>query len=386
MQSFAKTFARRRFTSPQLVLFLISAALPVLAQQPPPPVFTEVQADHRIIFRFRAPNAKEVSVAIDSMRQPLPMQKDEQGVWSATTDPLEPDYYGYSFVADGARLIDPTNPLMKPNLLNSQSMVLVPGPATVPWQANDVPHGVIHHHFYHSRIVGDDRDYYVYTPPGYDSQRKTRYPVLYLLHGYSDDARAWTAVGRAHVILDNLIAQGKVKPMLIVMPLGYGAPEFVRPTPVWGSVFRDEALRQRNFDRFRDALLQEVIPAVESSYRVSKDRNSRAIAGLSMGGAESLFVGLNALDRFAWVGAFSSGGLDGDFDKFFPGLDSKANSQLRLLWIACGRDDFLIAMNRKLREWLKSKDIRATEIETAGAHSWQVWRRNLAEFAALLFR
>lgn len=162
MQSFAKTFARRRFVNAQLVLFLISAAVSALAQQqPPPPVFTEVQADHRIIFRFRAANAKEVSVSIDSMRQPLPMQKGEQGVWSVTTSPLEPDYYGYSFVADGVNLIDPSNPLMKPNLLNTQSMVLVPGPASIPWQVNDVPHGVVHHHFYHSRIVGDDRDYYV---------------------------------------------------------------------------------------------------------------------------------------------------------------------------------------------------------------------------------
>jgi len=387
MLNLSGSLVRPRFKNSLLVLFPLVGAVAALAQQPPPPpVFTEVGPDHRITFRFRAPNAKEVSVAIDNMRQPLPMQKDEQGAWTVTTDPLEPDYYGYSFVADGARLIDPTNPLMKPNLLNTQSMVLVAGPASIPWQVSNVPHGVIHHHFYHSRIVGDDRDYYVYTPPGYATDRKGRYPVLYLLHGYTDDASAWTAVGRAHVILDNLIAQGKVKPMLIVMPLGYGAPEIVQPTPVFGAAFRDASLRQRNFDRFRDALLQEVIPAVESAYRVSKDRNSRAIAGLSMGGAESLFVGLNALDRFAWVGAFSSGGLDGDFDKFFPGLDSKANSQLRLLWIACGRDDFLIDMNRKLREWLKSKDVRATELETAGAHSWQVWRRNLAEFAALLFR
>jgi enterochelin esterase-like enzyme len=387
MLNLSGSLVRPRFKNSLLVLFPLVGAVAALAQQPPPPpVFTEVGPDHRITFRFRAPNAKEVSVAIDNMRQPLPMQKDEQGAWTVTTDPLEPDYYGYSFVADGARLIDPTNPLMKPNLLNTQSMVLVAGPASIPWQVSNVPHGVIHHHFYHSRIVGDDRDYYVYTPPGYATDRKGRYPVLYLLHGYTDDASAWTAVGRAHVILDNLIAQGKVKPMLIVMPLGYGAPEIVQPTPVFGAAFRDASLRQRNFDRFRDALLQEVIPAVESAYRVSKDRNSRAIAGLSMGGAESLFVGLNALDRFAWVGAFSSGGLDEDFDKFFPGLDSKANSQLRLLWIACGRDDFLIDMNRKLREWLKSKDVRATELETAGAHSWQVWRRNLAEFAALLFR
>ncbi len=155
------------------------------------------------------------------------MQKDGQGLWTVTTAPLEPDLYGYSFVADGVPLIDPLNALMKPNLLNTQSMVHVPGPASLPWELNRVPRGRIHRHPYQSAIVGDDRDYYVYTPPGYDPRASKLYPVLYLLHGYSDDARAWTDVGRAHVILDNLIAQGKATPMLIVMPLGYGAPEIV---------------------------------------------------------------------------------------------------------------------------------------------------------------
>ena len=183
---------------------------------------------------------------------------------------------------------------------------LLRGPASLPWEVTGVPRGAVHHHFYRSGVVGDNRDFYVYTPPGYDLKAKRPYPVLYLLHGYSDDASGWTAVGRAHVILDNLIAQGKAKPMLVVMPLGYGAPEIVSRN---GPRLRDPGLRQRNFDKFRDALLAEVIPEVEKSYRVAKDRGSRAIAGLSMGGAESLYTGLNALDRFAWVGAFSSGGL-----------------------------------------------------------------------------
>ncbi|HXA81960.1 MAG TPA: alpha/beta hydrolase-fold protein, partial [Methylomirabilota bacterium] len=209
------------------------------------------------------------------------------------------------------------------------------------------------------------------------------YPVLYLLHGYSDDASAWTAVGRANVILDNLIARGKAKPMLIVMPLGYGAPEILLP----GSGGpRDPGIGQRNFDRFREALLTEVIPRVEAEYLVRKDRDSRAIAGLSMGGAESLVTGLNTLNEFAWIGAFSSGGITQDFAKEFPGLDASANEQLRLLWIACGIDDHLIEINRALRAWLASKNIRHVDIETPGAHTWLVWRRNLAEFTPLLFR
>lgn len=342
----------------------------------------EVQPDHRVSFRFRAPNAREVLLAREGAPR-LPMQKDAQGVWSVTTDPLEPDYYGYSFVVDGVGQIDPLNPLMKPNLLNTTSMVHVPGPASLPWEVNDGPHGEVHHHFYKSGVVGDQRDYYVYTPPGYDPKASKRYPVLYLLHGYSDDASGWTAVGRAHVILDNLINQGKAKPMVMVMPLGYGAPEIVSRS---GPGFRDTGLRQRNFDRFRDALLTEVVPQVEKGYRVSTDRGARAIAGLSMGGAESLFVGLNALDRFAWVGSFSAGGLSDNLDATFPNLDPKANAKLRLLWIACGTEDGLITPNRKLRDWLKTKEIQHVGVETPGAHTWLVWRRNLATFAPMLFQ
>ena len=231
--------------------------------------------------------------------------------------------------------------------------------------------------------MGDDRDFYVYTPPAYNPKAKKPYPTLYLLHGFSDDASAWTAVGRAHVILDNLIARGKAKPMIVVMPLGYGAPEIVHQG---FAAFHDASLRDRNFQKFRDALVNEVIPQVEVAYRVSKDRKSRAVAGLSMGGAESLLTGLNALDHFAWIGAFSSGGLTEEFNVEFPTLDSKVNSQLRLLWIACGTDDHLIEINRKFRDWLKSKAIQHTDIETPGAHTWMVWRRNLASFASLLFQ
>ena len=367
---------RMRITLP----ILIAAA--ALAQQPAPPIKShEVHPDRRVTFRFRAPNAKEVILSREG-GQRVPMHKDDQGVWSVTTDPLEPDFYGYSFIADGVSLLDPVNPLMKPNLLNTTSMVHVRGEGLT-WETGNVPRGMLHRHFYKSAIVGDQRDFYVYTPPGYDPRANKMYPVLYLLHGFSDDARGWTAVGRAHVILDNLIAQGKAKPMLIVMPLGYGAPEIVAPG---AAGLRTPELRQRNYDRFRDALFSEVIPEVEKSYRVSKDRASRAIAGLSMGGAESLYVGLNAINRFAWIGAFSSGGMGEDYATTFPNLDAKSGGQLRLLWIACGKDDRLIDSNRKFLEFLKSKEVRFTWTETPGAHTWLVWRRYLSEFAPLLFQ
>ena len=354
------------------------------AQAPPAPVISpEVHSNNQVTFRFRAPNAKEVALALEGAAKDQPMQKDEQGVWTITPEALVPDFYGYSFVADGVHLIDPSNFLLKPNILSTQSQVHVPGPASLPWEIADVPHGEIHHHFYKSGVVGDQRDFYVYTPPGYDPRAKQTYPVLYLLHGFSDDASGWIAVGRANVILDNVIAQGKAKPMIVVMPLGYGAPEILK---LGFGGFRNTELRDRNFAKFREALLTEVLPQLEASYAVTKDRESRAIAGLSMGGAESLLTGLNSLNQFAWIGAFSSGGLPEEFDKDFTTLDAQADQRLHLLWIACGTDDQLIDLNRKFRAWLASKGIRHVDVETPGAHTWMVWRRNLAAFTSLLFR
>jgi enterochelin esterase-like enzyme len=368
-----------------LALFFAAAATADIArsQTPPPPVVSpEVHPDNTVTFRFRDPNAKEVAVQIEGAAKPLAMQKDDLGVWSISTDPLAPDYYGYSFVADGVGLLDPSNYRTKPNFLYRASEVHVPG-TSLSWEIADVPHGEIHHHFYKSAVVGDHRGFFVYTPPGYDPRSKQTYPVLYLLHGYSDNAEAWTAVGRANIILDNLIAQGKAKPMIVVMPLGYGEPRVLEPN---SGVFHDPGITQRNFDKFGEALAGEVIPRVESAYLVKKGRDSRAIAGLSMGGSESLLTGLNTLDKFSWIGAFSSGGFTSEFDKEFPSLDAKTNQQLHLLWIACGTDDQLIENNRNLRAWLASKSIQHVDIETPGAHTWMVWRRNLTEFAPLLFR
>ncbi len=377
---------KRTFSTLVFIFLAVTAASPIARSQtaPPPLISPEVHADRTVTFRFRDPNAKEVAVQLDGSPKPLPMQKDNQGVWSLTTDPLAPDYYGYSFVADGAAgLLDPSNYRVKPNFLYRANEVYVPGLATLSWEIADVPHGEIHHHFYKSAVVGDHRDFFVYTPPGYDPRAKQTYPVLYLLHGHSDDAGGWTAVGRANIILDNLIAQGKAKPMLVVMPLGYGEAKVLEPH---SGVFQDPDITQRNFDKFREALLTEVIPQVESAYLVKKDRDSRAISGLSRGGSESLLTGLNTLDKFSWIGAFSSGGLTPEFDKEFPALDSKANQQLHLLWIACGTDDHLIELNRNFRAWLASKSIKHADIETPGAHTWMVWRRNLTTFAPLLFR
>ena len=384
-----------KLPSALIVLCVSLLSLATLGQQARPPQSPapqmlpalntpEVHSDGSVTFRFRAPNAQEVSVRREGVVDPLPMQKDETGVWTVNTAPLPPDYYGYSIIVDGQRSLDPYNSLFKPNLLSTENMVHVQGPPSLSWELNDVPHGEVHHHFYRSTVANDDRDYYVYTPPDYDPTKKQTYPVLYLLHGYSDDASGWTAVGRANVILDNLIAQGKAKPMIVVMPLGYGTMEMIHVG--WGGLSNHPEVREQNVTKFSEALLTEVMPKVEAEYRIDKSRNATAIAGLSMGGSESLRTGLNNLDKFAWVGSFSAGGLPDPFDKDFPGLDAKANQQLKLLWVACGTEDRLITANRNLREWLKQKGINHVDIETPGMHAWMVWRRNLAEFAPLLFR
>ena len=364
------------------ILLLVLISIATFAQQPPAIQSPDVQPDGKVTFRFLDPGAKEVKLQFEGTPQPTPMTRDDAGVWSLTLGPLDPDIYGYEFVADGVFLMDPNNPSIKPNLLQPQNMVHVSGATPQLWEVAEVPHGVVHHHFFKSKVVGDQRDFYVYTPPGFDPKAKTKYPVFYLLHGFSDSADGWTAVGMANIILDNLIAQGKVKPMIVVMPLGYGTPEMIR---LKHAAWDHPDVRQLNVDNFRKSLLTEVIPQVESAYPVSTKREDRAIAGLSMGGSESLLTGLNNIDKFAYVGSFSAGGLSDDYAADFPQLDAKQAAQLRVLWIACGTSDHLIDDNRQFKTWLKSKNIAFTDIETPGAHTWMVWRRNLAAFAPLLF-
>lgn len=371
-----------------LVLTLAVVAVFAVAQngstpapKPEPSKSVEIHPDGTVTFHFKAPNAKEVTVSREGLK-PEPMQQEDNGWWTITTPPLTPDIYGYTISVDGVALFDPLNPRVVPNLLYVANSFIIPG--AQPWEVADVPHGQLHRHFFKSEIVGDQRDFIVYTPAAYDKNPKQKFPVLYLLHGFSDDASGWTAVGQAHVILDNLIASGKAKPMIVVMPLGYGAPEILDRT--FHSWDNDE-LRNRNFTRFTESLLKEVKPRVEQSYRVSTKRTDRAIAGLSMGGSETLLTGLNNLDTFAYVAAFSSGGLGTEFDKRFPNLDAKAvNQNLKLLWVSCGTEDSLIKPNRQLVQWLKGKQINVNDVETGGSHTWLVWRRNLAEVAQKLFQ
>ena len=353
------------------------------AELPPVPgplVSPEVHADGSVTFRALAPASLEVFVQLEGEKAVI-MQKDDLGVWSLTTKPLAPDYYGYIFQDTGVPVIDPSNPLILPNLLQTENTVHVPGPASLPWEIGDGPHGAVHHHFFHSEAIGDERDFYVYTPPGYEADSRAKYPVLYLLHGFGQVTRSWLDVGFANRILDHLIDEGKAKPMIVVMPDAYGGNEILAKGAYW-----TDSIRTHNFDMFTKSLFEEVIPQVERDYRVEPGRDSRALAGLSMGGAESLLIGLNHLDRFGWVGSFSSGGLRENFDQEFPGLKEASNSQLRLLWVACGTDDGLVGIHRDFNKWMSEEGINHTAVETPGNHTWMVWRRNLASFAPLLFR
>jgi len=360
----------------------------------PPVKSPEAGADGRVTFRLRAPNAKEVAVALSGTR--LPMQKDEQGLWSVTSDVLKPDYYTYSLVVDGTTVNDPANRQLQTSFSAAQSMFVIPGPH--PWlPAADVPRGAIARHTFRSTVANDDREFFVYTPPGYDARRSRPYPILYLLHGLGDDAGRWMNGGGANVILDNLIAQGKAVPMVMVTTLGYG----VSNGPAG-------AMAAESITGYTKSLLTEVMPAVDRSYNVSKNREERAMAGLSMGGAETLYTALNNLDKFAWIGSFSgafvmwpgaapaAGGrgrgaaptIDSSvIEKNFPGLDAKANGQIRLLWITCGTADSLLGVNRQFKDWLKSKKVLFTEEEaTDVGHVWPLWRQNLTDFAQKTFQ
>jgi enterochelin esterase-like enzyme len=387
-----------RFSPFRTAALLAGLSLSLAAQPGRGPAFRspEVSTDGKVTFHLRAPNAKEVVVT--GIGERLPMQKDEQGVWSATTGVLKPDIYLYHFSVDGLSINDPGNPLHQSSYSNlGPSMVTVPGSAA--WEPAEGPHGVVSHHIYKSAAVGADRDYYVYTPPNYDPARKEAYPVFFVLHGLGDDSAAWLNVGAANFILDNLINSGKAVPMVMVNTLGYGTPEGPRT-----------AMNAGMLPAFSTAVLDEVLPQVEKSYHVSKDPKKHAIAGLSMGGAEATFIGLNHLDKFAYVGSFSgayvmwpraeaapapaAGGgrggralVDADIEKNFPHLDAKAAPQLRLLWIACGTDDSLIGVNRQFKTWLKARNVPFTEKEVPGmAHVWPLWRQNLAEMTPLLFK
>lgn len=344
-------------------------------------------------FRLHAPEAKAVTVSGD-FGPDAAMRKGEDGVWSVTVGPLDAENYVYFFTVDGVRLTDPNNPQVKIGYVTTTttSLLTVPGSGPAFYDVQDVPHGEIRTLLYPSKSNGVTRELNVYIPPGYDQAPDRRYPVLYLLHGFANDHHSWHRYGRANDILDNLLAKGAIAPFLVVMPLGYGGARVngdgTGIAPENSGQFRgDPALYERD-------LLEDVIPMIDGKYRTIADRKHRAIVGFSMGGGQAGRFGLRHLETFSTVGIMSAG-LGGGGNTAAPGADpiaalaanpAKANEQIDLLWIACGKEDAAMKGAAALHEALGKAGIEHTFLETEGAHHWRVWRRYLRDLSPLLFK
>ncbi len=364
----------------------------LLAQGPVPFNSSEVHPDHTVTFRYQDPVATAVTLNAEFAPRPIAMSKGADGLWAYTTAPLAPEIYSYRFDVDGRPQFDPNNLThITPNLVYRGDQVEVPADTPQLWDTETVPHGTLHAHRFTTAIEkglpSNQSRYIVYTPPGYDPRAKTKYPVLYLLHGWSNTEETWTKTLQADNILDNLLAANKIRPMVVVMPLGYGEMSFVNGSI--GDIWKQKPLVDRNTDLFSQALLTEIIPRVETEYNVSRNRDDRAIAGLSMGGLESLVIGLRHADQFAYIGGFSAAVhllKPAEQLRVLAPATAAKQADLRLLWIACGTDDGLIDPNRKLVAYLKTEGLNVTAVETPGAHVSYVWRDNLIHFAPLLFR
>jgi enterochelin esterase-like enzyme len=363
--------------------------------QVPAVVSPEVLPDHRIVFRIYAPQAETVRLRgsdIPSLAPPPgsprgttpppgpEFKKGENGVWEATLDAVNPGAYRYVFAVNGVSVMDPRNPSISESNNNAWSMVYIPGADFM--DTKQVPHGAVASVNYYSSALGKFRRMHVYTPPGYELGGTQKYPVFYLLHGAGDCDEAWTSVGRAGFIIDNLIADKKAKPMIVVMPAGHTSAAGFNPGRAGELAPRDE---------FQEDFLTDLMPYVEKNYRTLNDRPHRAIAGLSMGGGQTLNAAFTHLDRFAYVGVFSSGvlvsGGMADWEKAHAAMlnDAALKKGLKTLWFSTGSDDFLLETSKSTVEMLKKHGFDAIFQESTGAHTWINWRNYLNEFAQRLF-
>jgi enterochelin esterase family protein len=384
------------------LLGVLAAYVPVVAQRgalPPSFVSPEVTPDRKITFRIYAPNAQSVKLAgtdMPGMLQAGPMTKNDKGIWALTFGPVDPGAYRYKFAVDGATVMDDNNPSVSESNDTSWSLVYVPGAAFMDTQ--EVPHGAVEAVTYYSKTLQKFRRLHVYLPPGYETSAQ-KYPIFYLLHGAGDSDDSWTSAGRAGFILDNLIAAKKAKPMVVVMPAGHTKRQPFGGAPPAGTRtidFNDDFVREFGND---------IMPMAEARYRVQTDRAHRAIAGLSMGGAHTLYIGISNLDKFAYLGVFSSG-LLGTFPIRLPGSASEAPAPdqtwenenraqlqnaslkkgLKLFWFSTGSDDFLVDNTRATVELFKKYGFAPVFQESTGAHTWINWRNYLNEFAPQLFQ
>jgi enterochelin esterase-like enzyme len=388
-----KTFLTR-FAALSIAALAWLPLAPAQGRGPQGPVVTspEVQPDRRVVFRILAPNAQAVKLAgsdIPGNGPGAPMTKGDNGVWEVTMGPIDPGAYRYNFNVDGVTVIDPRNPSISESNTNVWSLVYIPGAEFM--DTANVPHGAVAAVTYYSTSLKRFRRMHVYTPPGYEDG-KGKYPVFYLLHGAGDCDEAWTSVGRAGFILDNLIAAKKAKPMVIVMPAGHTTRSFGRRTP--GAP-----------DEFVQDFETDIMPYAETHYRVYTDRAHRAIAGLSMGGGQTLNIAIPHLDKFSYIGVFSSGVFGivpmnrGNAaaateppppsweEQHKAELDNAAlRKGLKLVWFSTGKDDGLITTSRATVDMLKKHGFEASFQESPGAHTWINWRNYLNEFAPQLFQ
>jgi enterochelin esterase family protein len=381
----------------------------VLAQQPPaaaPPPGegavagagpAEVHADRSITFRFRAPKAADVQLRFgEGAPQQFPMKKTDNGVWSVTLPPQDPEIYVYSFLVDGTKAIDLANPTVNIGASIDASVVEVPGTPPRFDQLQEVPHGSISIRIYKSAVENLQRGVYVYLPPGYETQTRQRYPVLYLYHGGGGAEQDWSRNGRVGAILDNLIAQRRAVPMIIVMPSNVPsvpAPGSRPPTVVPGETL---AARASANDLLKKELVTDLIPYIDQTYRTVADREHRAISGLSAGGGTSVNVGLNSLDTFAWVAEFSTGAFGGvgsyapfDIDVLAPGLTrdpAATNRRMKLFYMSVGTDDPRRPFQQKAFEMFQQRGLHPVFQTFTGQHEWKVWRHSLADLTPRLFR
>lgn len=339
----------------------------------------KVLGDKRVMIQIYAPKASDVLVTGDfsSGNKPLPLTKNDQGVWSIAVGPLKPDYYTYTLTVDGVRTADPKNPVIKQGISSLENVMAVPGAETAFEDNRMGPHGEVREVWYSSNTLGMMRRMHVYTPPGYE-KGNTKYPVFYLLHGGGDDDSGWNTVGRAGFILNNLLAAGKAKPMIVVMPNGS------MPMP-------DMTQMGRMRDLFTNELLKDVMPYVEKNYRTLTSPDNRAIAGLSMGGFQTLDVTLTHPELFDYVGVFSSGFFGASADeadaKYAKALnDATFNKGKKLFWVGIGKDDFVMEANKKTLALLDKHNIKYQYKETSGGHTWINWRQYLNEYAPMLFK
>ncbi len=333
----------------------------------------EIAADRKVTFRFDAPGADAVKLK-GIKRTLVDLKRSHKGIWSVTVGPLDPGIYEYSFIVDGEPSIDPANPFVKPDISPDSSALEITSDTPLFYQWKDVPHGTIHLHEYFSPSLKRLRRLRIYTPPGYETHQGQRYPALYLFHGTGDTEATWTEFGHAHLILDNLLAEGKAMPMILVMPDGHA------------DLQEEEGIHKANFVKFGKDVLESVMPLVDEEYRTVAEAGGRAICGLSMGGMQSLEIGLNHSNLFAWVGGMSAY-VPAPEELIAKGLaDPQLNQNLKLLWSAIGDDDYLLEPTKEFNALLKKHDIRHKLVITAGTHEWTVWRGYLRDFAPLLFR